>query len=81
MNYLLIYRPAWVHVLPSYLFNITKFYLSLQLLIITRDTIDETAIVTRYFAIISVVVKWHAVLFEGALLITITTISILFVFE
>ena len=51
--------------------------LSLQLLI----SIDETAIVTRYFARISIVTKWHVVLFEGALLIKITTISMLFVFE
>ena len=29
----------------------------------------ETAIVTRYFVIISGVAKWHAILFEGALLI------------
>ena len=54
--------------------------LSLQMLVITRNTIDETAIVTQYFAIISGVVKWHAVLFEGMLLIIITTISMLFVF-
>ena len=43
--------------------------------------IDETAIITRYFAKTSGVAKWHAVLFEGALLIKITTISMLFVFE
>ena len=45
------------------------------------NTIDETAIVTRYFAIISEVAKWHAVLFEGVLSIKITNISMLFVFE
>ena len=43
--------------------------------------INEIAIITQYFAIISGVVKWHAVLFEGALLIKNTTISMLFVFE
>ena len=49
----------------------------MQLLVVTRNTIDETAIVIRYFAIISRVAKWHAVLFEGALLIKITTILML----
>ena len=45
------------------------------------STIDETAIVTQYFTIISGVAKWHAILFEGVLLIKITTISMLLVFE
>ena len=70
-----------------YLFNITEYihihftYLSPCncSLYVTWNTIDETTIVTQYFAIISEVVKWHAVLFEGALLIKITTISILFI--
>ena len=68
-DYLLIYRLGCG--LPSYLFNISF------LLAIARynlNTIDETAIVTRYFAVISGVAKWHAVIFEGALLINITTI-------
>ena len=75
---------TWARVIPSYLFNITEYIyilpLFLQLLIITRNTINETAIVTRYFTIISRVVKWHAALFKGALLIKITTISMLFVY-
>ena len=45
------------------------------------NAIGVTAIVTPYFTIISGVTKWHAVLFKGALLINITTISMLFVFE
>ena len=45
------------------------------------NTFNETAIVAWYFSIISGVAKWHAVLFEGELLIKITTVSMLFVFE
>ena len=67
---------TWVHVLPSYLFNITEctyVYTHFTSLLTTAhyisNKIDETAIVARYFAIISGVAKWHVVLFEGALLI------------
>ena len=57
----------------SFLLAITHLY--------SLNAIDKTAIVTRYFAILPGVTKWHVVLFEGALLIKITTISMLFVFE
>ena len=45
------------------------------------NTIGETASLHDIFVIKSGVAKWHVVLFEGALLIKITTISMLFVFE
>ena len=71
--------------LYSYLFNITELYIHFTSPFATAhynlNTIDETVIVTRYFAIISRVAKGHAVLFEGALLIKNTTISMLLVFD
>ena len=43
--------------------------------------IDEIIIITQKFVVIPRVAKWHAVLFEDALLIKFTTISMLFVIK
>ena len=79
-----IYITGYMFYLAAYLI-LLSIYIHFTSLLATAcynsNTIDETAIVTRYFAIIFGVAKWHEVLFEGALLIKITTISVLFVFE
>ena len=40
------------------------------------NTIDEIIIITQLFAVLPKVAKWHAVVFEGVLLIKSTTISV-----
>ena len=76
----MIYRPGCGLPIATCLILLSISFL-LAVAHYNSNTIDETAIVTQYFAIIPGVAKWHAVLFEGALLMKITAISMLFVFE